>query len=511
MWLLGGGLKIFPLSEMYGVMWGNASTNIGIDLIAALFGNFLPITIIGPFVLYLALALPPLGAVLLNRGVFGEAHWWQILIVLLAWSHTTLSGLLNFDIGLGVALLGAAIDAPLSRRGIYTVVIGRLCMAGLILVVQPLWSSIFYAVLVSALALGPRFGPLRTPREAGRKIASAVIACLPIMVPLVLLILSAKLLGAHRDQSSFDMIWACTTPYNQMSLIISIISCHASMMITSFKTYNIVVDLVFFLIFALPIVLGAATGHIRIHAGLFVAAIFLIVLSNFMPFEVQSTSWIDKRLPPMAALTLAASVRPELPFSRRWQWAAISAALLVVAIRCFWIADIWVARQSDIISVERVLAQVPAGAAVLPMEHDPSLEDIERAVPGRFLYRSQPLFWSYPALAVIERHAFSPILFTATGRQPLIVLPPWDQIAGSDVSPAPVNLINDPQAVRLYPYLAHWRDRFDFLLVVNADMRNKDGPLPSLPELQLVADEGFAQLYRIVKAADQPSVKKIIR
>lgn len=95
------------------------------------------------------------------------------------------------------------------------------------------------------------------------------------------------------------MVWACTKAYDQMSLIVSILTCHASMMMTSFKTYNIIVDLVFLMIFALPIALGMATRHIQFHAGLFVTAILLVVLSNFMPFDVAGTAWIDKRLPPI--------------------------------------------------------------------------------------------------------------------------------------------------------------------------------------------------------------------
>lgn len=196
MWLLAGGLKIFPLSEMYGVLLGNASANIGIDIIATMFGSFLPITIIGPLVLFLALAMPPLGAALLNRNVFGGVHWWQVVFVLLAWSQTTLSGLLNFDIGLGAALIGAAIDPPLSRRGVWTAAIGRLCIAALILVVHP-FGLLFYTVLVAALALGPGFAPLKTPGEAGSRLVSAVAACLPVMIPLVLWALLASNLPAR--------------------------------------------------------------------------------------------------------------------------------------------------------------------------------------------------------------------------------------------------------------------------------------------------------------------------
>lgn len=66
MWLLGGGVHIFPISEMYEVDWKNASTNIGIDVLSAIFEKFFPVTVCAPIVLVAALALPPLGVACLN-------------------------------------------------------------------------------------------------------------------------------------------------------------------------------------------------------------------------------------------------------------------------------------------------------------------------------------------------------------------------------------------------------------------------------------------------------------
>ncbi len=54
-------------------------------------------------------------------------------------------------------------------------------------------------------------------------------------------------------------------------------------------------------------------------------------------------------------------------------------------------------------------------------------------------------------------------------------------------------------------HLAHWRERFDYVLVLNADMPDGAGPARPVPGLELVADEGFAQLLRIQKQDGPPA------
>jgi hypothetical protein len=47
------------------------------------------------------------------------------------------------------------------------------------------------------------------------------------------------------------------------------------------------------------------------------------------------------------------------------------------------------------------------------------------------------------------------------------------------------------------PYLRDWSDRFDYLVVINADVPNKYGPMPALANISLISDRGFARIYRI--------------
>jgi hypothetical protein len=488
MWLLSGGIKIFPISEMYEITWKNASTNIGIDAFASLIASFLPIKVVAPFLLVAALVLPPLGVVCLNRTVFGAFHWWQVACVLLAWNWTLLIGLLNFEIGVGLALMCASIDRVLVRRGILCVAVGRMCIGAFIFLIHP-FGLLFYTILVAALRLGPCFTAFATPFVAFHNTIAAVIACLPITIPLVLWLLFAPVLPGSQLNSGHEIIW------QPLSL-----KEHLSVLSSPFKTYDRRIDAVFLFLLFVPLALAAAIRRIRVHAGLFLTAIMLLIFSNFMPLVVADTSSMELRLPAMAVLTLAASLLPEIPPSKQWQWAALSIALLLVAIRTGWIANIWVNRQVDIISLEKALAFVPSGAAILPMQHS-FWGDTRGAPLGRFLGPRMPAFTHYPTLAVLERHAFVPTLFTAAGKQPLSVKAPWNQIAVPEGLLPSVDQINDPHAVAQFPYLAHWYDRFDFVLVVNADMPNHGGVMPMLPQIRLVADEGFAQLYKIRRTA----------
>jgi hypothetical protein len=54
------------------------------------------------------------------------------------------------------------------------------------------------------------------------------------------------------------------------------------------------------------------------------------------------------------------------------------------------------------------------------------------------------------------------------------------------------------------PYIRHWRERFDYALMLNADvLENVDKE--ALPEgMTLVANEGFARLYRIDRIRPAP-------
>ncbi len=152
------------------------------------------------------------------------------------------------------------------------------------------------------------------------------------------------------------------------------------------------------------------------------------------------------------------------------------------------------------------------------MEHTP--DGVRGAPRGRFLFsRGDPwrdpraagtYCWHYPTLAVPWRRAFVPTLFAVRGKQPVRALPPWDGLMVADGIPLSIGalLAEDPTTYEAWwgpaaaaHHLSNWRESFDYVLLLNADMPDGAGPARPVPGLELVADEGFAQLHRIVPAA----------
>lgn len=414
MWLLAGGAELAPLSQMYRVSWGNTSTNVGIDLVAALLGNVLPVTAIGPLLVTAALVLPPLGAARLNAVAFGGLHWWQVVCLLLAWSTTFVAGFLNFQIGLGCALLGAALDPALARQRALVAALARLGIGALTLLVHP-FALLFYGFLVGGLALGPRIDPLRSARAMRSAVARAVVACLPLLAPLVLLwVFASNLPGAHLDESAPLLPGAGGNPTIAIRLARVVWN-----FATPFVTYDVAVDAVFALALALPAAVALATRRLVVHAGLLTAALALALVSVAMPSEFAGTTFFSKRLPPMAVLAFAASVQPRLAPGARAVPVMLALALLAVTGRSLWVARIWGARQADVASVERALERLPVGAALLPVEHRPSSGDLSRVrddKPGRYLLTNTPAYAHLATLAVFERYAFVPSVFSSAGK-----------------------------------------------------------------------------------------------
>src|SRR5580658_3402087 len=126
------------------------------------------------------------------------------------------------------------------------------------------------------------------------------------------------------------------------------------------------------------------------HAGLALACAGLVALAVITPSRAAGASWIDRRFPIMALFCGLAALQLRGDVSRRFA---------------------------------QVLASVPPGATILPVQHDPSLALKWHAPAGRYMFGvGDATFRHFDALAVPLRHAFVPNLFAARGLQPLKVL-----------------------------------------------------------------------------------------
>jgi hypothetical protein len=494
LWLLGGGASSPPLSAMYRVNW-NTLTNVGMDYVGQLLIRLhVPFEAAGRILVAVAVTSGPVGGVFVWRAIHGRWHWWCLAFPLLAWGLGLFYGFLNFEIGIGLAIVAAALDPALARRGFVLQTLVRLVLAtGLMLV--HLFSLPFYAVLLGAMAIGPRFRDLLDPASLRRVSLDLLAIAITAVLPLGLLLLAPSIPGAQTHATAGSVMADFITGFAYARA-----HWHEKLLnlLLGIRSYSGWVDTLTFAALAVPVAASLWTRRLVLHAGMVLATCLLAALYLVVPFSLAGTAVIDARFALMAAFTAVLAVQPDLPAPLAR--AAASALLLVSLIRTGDIGWVWFKRDADVQAVARALESVPAGAAVLPLQHV-SIGQVG-APPGRYIPGGAATFDHLAALAVPWRHAFVPLLFAARGKQPLEVLPPWTQISEPDGGIlTSVHVLDDPdllaRAVPLVHYVAAWRERFDYALVLNADIPDDYGVFTPPAGVELLRDEGFAQLYRI--------------
>ena len=257
----------------------------------------------------------------------------------------------------------------------------------------------------------------------------------------------------------------------------------------------------------------------RGHHGILLVAGCIAVLGATMPAYVVGNGMSNLRVAALLGLTLVAGCRPAMPFPvRPGLVTAFAAALFLVgAWRTAWVGAVWWPARADLASVQRAVAHVPRGATILPAEQSPDPEGDPPTPRHRVAAIGFKLYWHLATLPVPWRDAFVPTLFTGRGKQTVRARPPWDALAVPqgrlvtirDLALPPATIrerVTADPALYDWRYLADWRNTFDFVLVLNADQPGRTGGVSPIPGTELVADEGFAQLWRIERPGrDRPA------
>ncbi|WFU06550.1 hypothetical protein QA648_22540 (plasmid) [Rhizobium sp. CB3171] len=486
MWLLAGGITEQPFQQIYAIDWSRTFTNAGIDLLAYYLGPLIGVSFLARILLFLAIVSPPLGAIALHRRLFQGAFYWQVAILYFAWCATLIGGFINFQIGLGMALFFATVDHALQPGSQTALLLWRIA-AGLLLTIMHIFSLGFYIALLCGLELSSTLEPL-APRNIVRLCVRLAIGILACVLPAVCLFIYAPVLPNSGD-AGFGAIWN-----NSPTLIL------ANLM-SAMWTYVSMVDALFLIPLVLICTNALRTRRLRLHCGLGVTVVGLVILSCVSPLHIMGTGWISWRFPIMAALGAMAMICPLPQLPRREALMLVAVLSCVVFGRTVWVGFNWWCGQADVANIRAVLAAIPKGSAILPVAHEP--RDIPTGTAHRHFAWNENTFRHLPTLAVPFAHSFVPTLFTAKGKQPLAVLPPWTNIAVPEGNLLSVSVLDCPDLVESFsaftPYLIDWRRRFDFVLVVNADLPDRYSGDRVPAGLKVVSDTPFAKLYAIDK------------
>jgi hypothetical protein len=489
-WLIAGGLRDPVLWPFYRIDWSNAVTNVGVDRLVALLAPLASGLILGHIAVVAAALLPPLGVLALSYATTRRFTPWQALFPVAAWSTTFLMGFINFQIGLGLALLFASIDPIVQPRLGKAAVLIRIPL-GLILATNHLFGLGFYAVLLAGLGLGPEpLVPWRW-REIGGRLMRAATAGFSCLFPLVILFTHRHALpGAQPPLRDIDHAIQYNVMPGKLATLFSPLA-----------SYNLAQEIVLALALIALFTWLNRRRALTAHSGLMLACAGLVALSILAPSRAAGASWIDRRFPIMALFCVLAALQLRPNLTRRFSLAVGAAALALACLQSAWVGWNWRAMNRDMNAVRQVLASVPPGATILPLQHDPSLSIKWRAPAGRYMFAvGDATFRHFDAIAVPLRRAFVPNLFSARGLQPLRVLGDWDGVVehnGGDL--ASVSALTRAPLPDEASYVPGWRDRFDYVLVLNADIPDQGGPFRPPPELTLVSSTRFAQLWRVAR------------
>ncbi len=488
MWMLSSNAAQASVAQFYQVRF-DTYTNIALDLIAVTVGKVLGWMAAGQFAVALAMVLPPLGGALFWRSVHRQTHWWMLSFGLLAFGGLMISGFINFQISLGLALLFAAVEPAIMARGIVIQILARAVFGVILLLAHP-FGLLFYALLLCGIAIGPRL-TTQAWQPALARLMPAGAAILGVVVLFVLLVPSLPGTQEHSGLLTIGSEIAedfLKKPKRKLTNLLLAV-----------RSYSNLVDGLTLLAFMAPLAWAAWRRTLQTHMGLLIVSALLLVAYSICPDYILGAAWVDARFSVMLPFTIAAACTPCLPRRAAAAWTVVLLAAFLG--RVAFITDIWHARQADVTAVAAALEPLPAGATLFALSNHPA--DPRQEPRGRFTSSAENSFRHLSALAVPWRHAFVPTLFSARGKQPIVVLPPWDALSepnGGMLNDIHVLDPRPPAEVKAETiwaqYTSQWR-RFDYLLLLDADTPNLFGRFEMPAELTLVKDSGFAKLFKI--------------
>ena len=459
------------ISRFYAPHWA-LLPNLGAELLGAVLLKILPVHIAGRLVLATALAAPVAGTIIYARAAFGRPTLWSLGSGLAAYNGLFFLGFMNFLIGLGVALAGAGAWSLARRRGpLLAIAVGA--AASTLIFFCHLFAVLFFAILIGAQELdaliGRNAGPPRRWLTAGAVLAAS-------LAPAAMLYLASPLAGAPGAVTY--------QPWSQKLVHL----------FTPFLTYDLVSSLITFAVVAIIIGYRGA----RLARGAWLAFAVLAALYGVTPFWMKGAAFVDVRIPVMAGFLLFAALSPRLSPHAGSTAAVIICGLLVV--RTGLIATAWFDHRRDLAQFREVISRIPAGAKVLAAYGYGGDSSVDRpagglAVPGLFVVNKH-----MPALVMIERHAFWPLLFADPRQQPLLVRAPYDRLASPLGELFDAHRLADAhpsrETLRNAPYLRGWRTSFDYVLLLNMSTAPLNANPPAL-DLDVIRINQAAALYAI--------------
>ncbi len=383
LFLLARGAADPMLAPMFTVQWG-VIPNLAIDVIGPPLLRLLPVHAGGRVLLAIVLLLPFAGVLAMQRAVFGRVSPWALASALILPSGAFLLGFLNFVAGLGAAMLLAALW--IARRPLLLTTLGM--------------AALFFCHLMAVVFALVLIGSHQAARAWHARSIRPLLPLAPLAVPPALLYALAPL-------------GAVTSPTEYLPL-----GAKLAQLLAPFTSYLLWLDLLTALSVAAYLLAAATARRLALPLGIGPALATLAALFAAAPYAFKGTQSLDTRFAFMAALLLFAGLRPAMGRPAITGFAALTLTRIAI------LAIAWWGWRADLADFRALIAEVPPGARVFvataPRPPGPLARRLSNGIPTDT---------HLPALLLIERRAFWPLLFDEPTQQPLMLTPAFQALA----------------------------------------------------------------------------------
>jgi hypothetical protein len=469
--MIGGGAEHAPLSRYYQVVW-TPVPNLASELIVPLLAKAMPLEIAAKLFMTAGVMMWVLGPAAIQRALFGRTNLTALAGAFFAYNANFTWGFFNYYFAAGLAfVLFAVWIATAETRN-------RAALAGFALAVLALYFCHLVAVfllllLIFCYALAKAEAE---PRALLRRAIPIVLAFLPA----ALAYLFFKPAGVSGGVFAFDFD---ETLGDRLSAALQ----------GSFD------EPAYLLLGGLAILwlAGQLYGVLEIKREMRLCVIVLFLAAILAPEWALGGWGVHLRLPGVLGAILFASAKLKLP--KRLSVAAGLVLFASLAANAVALGANWRVYDKQYGEFRAVLGALPPGTRLLTVIDGDALGTKP----------DQP-YWHMAEYGIIDRAAFTPLMFATKGQHVIQVKPPYDRIAAMTAqqgSPPDLSELSDlaagrgdadPDIDENYPYLKFFQCHFDVAVVVYGD-----GVEDDVPDFMTLRHDGsFFSLYDLHPTPD---------
>jgi hypothetical protein len=482
MWILTRGAEIPELAANYAVHW-RILPDMVMDLVVPMLSLAMPVEQAGRVFIGMTMLTLFGGTLALHYALHGRLGIWPACSVLFIYNAALFWGFLNCLFATGLYLFAfSGWIVTQNWKGVPRVLTFAIVASALLLL--HLFAFGLYALSVGSYEFAHRFDR--------RALLQGFAACCGVCLQFVP---GIGLWYASLAHGGFTL-----TAYGSLTSKI-----YAMLAPFTFGYEPAAFDRIISLLVSLFLIFGIASRALKLVPQMRIPLAAMVVAAVLMPNIVNGGWSADIRLPVALPFVIIASTRLELV--PRHLLPLAGAALLVLGLRIWSVSQAWRDYDRSFAEFRAAAAVIDPGARLLIVESEPP-EERRRlpAVPPIFAKLQPAAFIHMGALAVVDRAAFFPYLFSgwttispternlAVSQAQSVPMTPEELIKSADPDRAKT-LDMAPNIFGEEPYWRNWPDTFDFVLWIDFGRRQK--PLPR--QLNVLASGSFFEIYRVLR------------